>query len=229
MLMGLMFACAKEVQEHPLISNIEIAVEIKGSPNGDRPNGDAFFLESADVVLYSIRFPECEELTRSVSWFIPSAYAGHSDINIPSNLNRPTVLDLLEPTENVYQYAIPEQTICYAATTFARWDESTFNLPDDIIPEEPFSIRLQGNCSTSDAEEFDFVIQTSIPSEKIEAVLTQNEHQMFDTLKYTIVFDTTELLNQIKCHPETFSDGNATGLQALFNLQNNAFRSLEWE
>lgn len=228
MLIGL-FACAKGVQEYPLVSNIEVLVEVKGSPNVDLSNGDSYFIESAEAVLYSIRFPECEELTRSASWFIPAAYAGHSDINISSNWNRPTVLDLLEPKEILYQYAIPEQTICFVATTFARWDGSTSNLPEDIIPEEPFSIRLQGNCSSSDGEDVNFDIQTSIPSEKIEAVPMQNEHQMFDTLKYTIVFDTTELLSQINCHPETFSDENASGLQALTNLQNNAFRSLEWE
>jgi len=229
MLIGLLFACAKEDQEYPFVSNIEIVVEITGSPNDDRPNGDAFVLQSADVVLYSIRFPECEEFTRAVSWFIPAAYAGHSDINIPSNLNKPTVLDLLEPAEIVYQYAIPEQTICFAATTFARWDGSTSNLPDNIIPEEPFSIRIQGDCSNSDAEELNFDIQTAIPSERIEAVPTQIEHEMFDTLKYTIVFDTTDMLSQIKCRPETFSDENASGLQVLTNLQNNALRSLEWE
>ena len=229
MLIVLLFACGPDHQGYSTVSSINVEIDVTGIPDGERPNGDVFTLERANVVLYSIRFPECEALSRSMSFFFPVAHAGHSDVNIPSNWNRPTVLDLLEPTPLMVQYHIPEQSMCFAASTFARWDESTLNLPVDEELGEAYSIELLGSCSTLSGEEHTFIIQTAVPSERIEPLSGQHQSPDIDTLKYRIVFDTTDLLNKIECRAETFDDSSPAGLQALTNLQNNALRSWEWE
>ena len=210
------------------ISTIQTTVEFVGTPLLEHSNGDVFDLEQVSAVLYSIRFMECED-TSTASSFQPINYAtaGHSEINIPTNWNRPTYIDVLNPETIQTEAFINPQSICLGAVTWARWDGGTFNIPSDE-PEMAFSIYLQGSCKDAVGNERAFELFTAVPSEKIDSPLSLDDG-IFDTLKFTVVFDTTELLHKIECNDDTLGNTSSSALQALFNLQNNAHWIWEWE
>ena len=212
----------------PNISTIQTTVEFIGTPLLEHSNGDVFNLGQVSAVLYSVRFMECED-TSTASSFLPINYAtaGHSEINIPSNWNRPTYIDVLNPVTIHAEVSMTAQSVCLGAVTWARWDGGTVDLPSEE-PEMAFSMYLRGSCEDSVGNERFFELFTAVPSEKIDSPISLDDG-IFDTLKFTVVFDTTELLHKIECNDDTLGNTSSSALQVLFNLQNNAHWIWEWE
>ena len=210
------------------ISTVQTTVEFVGTPLLEHSNGDVFKLEQVAAVLYSIRFMECE-YTSAVDSFLPinSANAGHSEINIPSNWNRPTYINVLNPADIHTEVSMTPQSICLGGITWARWDGGTVDLPFEE-PETAFSMYLRGSCKDAVGHERSFELFTAVPSEKIDSPISLDDG-IFDTLKFTVVFDTTELLHKIECSDDSLGNSSSSALQALFNLQNNAHWIWEWE
>ena len=211
------------------ISTVRTTVNVVGTPLLDRPNGDVFSLEQVSATLYSVRFLECDT-TAGVSSFLPvnSAFAGHSDIAIPTNWNRPTYIDVLNPHTIETEIVMEPQSICLGAVTWARWDGGTFDLPPEE-PEETFSMLLRGSCTDAVGEERLFEVLTAVPSEKIDSPTEFDGNGTVDTLNFTVVFDTTELLHKIECSDDLLDNSSSSALQALFNIQNNSEWVWEWE
>ena len=153
--------------------------------------------------------------------------AGHSDVFIPSDWNRPTYINLLDPVSLQTEVSIEPQSICKGAITWARWDGGTFDMPLDE-PEEAFSIFISGTCIDSSDVERAFVLSTSVPAEKIHPPSISEDDGTFDTLNFTVVVDTSELLHKIECSDD-MSENSSSLLQALLNVQNNALWTWEWE
>ena len=226
----LLWSCAPQLTVvHSEITTVRTNVNFIGTPLLTMENGDVFRIETAAAVLYSVRFLECAEERDGYS-FVPinTADAGHSDIFIPTNWNRPTYIDLLDPTPIQTELLIEPQSICLGAVTWARWDGGTFDLPSEE-PEATFSMLLSGSCTDSEGDERSFSLSTSIPSEKIAAPTELDDDGASDTLNFTVVFDTTHLLHKIECSDDLLVGSSSQALQALFNIQNNAHWIWEWK
>ena len=226
----LLWSCAHvRTLAHSDISTVRTKVEFIGTPLLTMENGDVFRLETAAAVLYSVRFLQCTDVSDGYALIpINNADAGHSDIAIPTNWNRPTYIDLLNPSPIQTEIEIEPQSICLGAVTWARWDGGTFDLPLEE-PEATFSMLLSGSCTDSDGDERSFSLFTSVPSERIESPTELDDDGASDTLNFTVVFDTTQLLHKIECSDDLLVSSSSQALQALFNVQNNAHWIWEWE
>ena len=224
-----LLACSSSSMESFKVSTIRTNVEFTGIPQVELSNGDVFILEDAFAVLYSIRFYQCPSsvMYRNFSP-ISSVYAGHSDIAIETNWNRPTHIDLLNPTVIETEVFIEPQSICSGAVTWARWDGATLDLPSER-PDATYSVVIRGRCQNNLEQQQQFEMLTSVPSEKIQSIFEFEVYDDADTLNFTVAFDTTDLLHKIECNDDLTFNSSPLALQVLYNIQNNATWTWEWE
>ena len=220
---------AEDTVVHSSISTVRTTVAFTGTPVLHRDNGDVFRLDNVAAILYSVRFLACSDGIAGYS-LIPmnTADAGHSDIVIPTNWNRPTYIDVLSPDTVFTEIHFEPQSICLGAVTWARWDGGTYDLPLEELGTT-FSMYMRGSCVDSEGFERFFDISTSVPSERIDSLAELEDDGTSDTLNFTLVVDTTELLHKIECSDDLLENSSSSALQALFNLQNNAHWTWEWE
>jgi hypothetical protein len=229
MMMWWLLACFTESEPSNDVSTIQTTVEFVGEPRLEMENGDLFVLEEAFAVLYSVRFYPCPNTVRYEYIFpISTARAGHSDIEIDTNWNRPTHIDLLDPTSIHTEVQMEPQSICSGAVTWARWDAATFDVPYETV-ESTYSVLLRGNCRNEDDEQYQFELSTSVPSEKVQSTVVAELNDGVDTLNFTVAFDTTDLLHKIECNDDLMINSSPLALQVLYNIQNNAIWNWEWE
>lgn len=175
-----------------------------------------------DVVLYSMRLPECLN-TASQSFGFNSAWAGHSDINIPSDWQQPQVLSLVTDGTVEHTQSFPSQRLCHVGVTYARWDGATLNVPNTT--EEPYSILLEGVCDVGE-EQIPFRLQTKIPSERIMDTFDEDLMESKNGLRVTIGLRPDSALEDLDCHQISSWD-DTVPLQVLTNLQTTSLWSME--
>ena len=214
----------------PLFSNVDIHLELSNTPDLLNERGDVFQIDRAVAVLYSIRFLECSGET---SWYspadflLPSAFAGHSDIAIPTHWNRPTYLNLLEPRSIDTTLSFPEQSICQLALTWARWDGGTFDLPEPP-PTSTFSVSVAGQCTAVDTQQpIDFVLETAVPSEAVLPVTFEKMDIQSADLQFSLDIDVSDMLETIDCTSDLVDNADRQALQVLYNIQQNTTWTLE--
>ena len=162
-MIGFLFAClqpAEEVLDAVKVQSADYGVTWSAL-SSEIIESNQMALSRFEVVLYSIRLPTCSNLSLN-SWGINQAFAGHSEINIPSNWMQPTVLNLLEDGALHHYVEFDEQSLCELGVTYARWDGGTNNVVDGS--EDAFSILLEGICTESNIP---FRLETKVPSERI--------------------------------------------------------------
>ena len=217
-----------------MISTVSVAVRFDGSPTLFNTNGDVFTLDEAYGVLYSVRFSECSEVKhfqpqRRHIPFIRSSYAGHSDILIPTNWNAPTHIDLLNPFSIVQSIEFQEQSICDGIVTWARWDGGTIDLPTPE-PEQAYSIYVSGSCIPStDAEEIEFTIQTSVPSEVVQPLNSVVDSGEYTALHFQLDIDLSDMLEDVVCSIDLLDNPDTSALQILYNIQQRSTWTSEWQ
>ncbi len=214
----------------PLFSNVDIHLELSNTPILLNERGDMFEIDTAVAVLYSIRFIECSNETSWYSpqdFFLPRALAGHSEIAIPSNWNRPTYLDLLQPHSIDTTISFPEQSICHLVLTWARWDGGTFDLPEPT-PSTTFSVYVAGQCTAGDdQQQIDFILETAVPSEVVLPITFEELVIQSPDLKFALDIDVSDMLETIDCTSDLVDNPDRQALQVLYNLQQNATWTLE--
>ena len=233
----LTFSCRSESDSktvYSLVSSVSIAVELNGSPTLSNQNGDVFTLDEAYGVLYSVRFSECSQgkslLPQSIQIpFLGSAYAGHSDILIPTNWKTPTHIDFLNPSAIYQIIEFQEQSICDAVVTWARWDGGTFNLPNPE-PESTYSVYVSGSCvPPTETEEIEFILQTSVPSEVVQPLNGIVDSGQFTALYFQLDIDLSDMLEDVVCSNDLLDNPDTNALQILFNLQQSSLWTSEWQ
>lgn len=176
-------------------------------------------LSRFEVVLYSMRLPTCSDVAWQWLGF-NSAYAGHSEINIPSNWLEPTVLNLLDDGWIEHQVFFLEQSICELAITYARWDGDTKYVVDEA--EESFSILLEGVCLENNTP---FRLETKVPSEQI-VELPELGHSTGSNLDVRLEISLDRVLNPLDCTQlDTWTAKQA--LEVLSTIQTNNIWSTE--
>lgn len=219
---------------HSMVSTVSIAVEFNGSPTLSNQNGDVFTLTEAYGVLYSVRFSECSEvkksLQQSISFpFLGSAFAGHSDILIPTHWNTPTHIDFLNPQLISQSIEFPEQSICDGVVTWARWDGSTVDLPNPE-PEQAYSVYVSGSCIPStETEEIEFTLQTAVPSEAVQPLNSVVDSGQFTALYFQLDIGLSDMLEDVDCSNDLLDNPDTNALQILFNLQQSSIWTSEWQ
>ncbi len=213
----------------PLVSEIHTTVHFSGRPNL-QTEGAVFVLDTAFATLYSIRFPECTEVSKRTVSLLPFAYAGHSDIEISSNWSRPTFIDLLNPVDVDATVQLDEaQSICDGVVTWARWDGGTFDLPTPE-PNSTFSIQVIGYCQPLNGDEpMDFVLETAVPAERVASFEDGVANERDTQLNFRLDIDPTDMLQNIPCTPELNDESSVYALQLLLNLQQGTTWTWEWE
>ena len=220
-MMWIYLACASDVDgvnDFPIVDSATYFVEWSGLTDGII-DSNSIRLSRFEVVLYSLRLPECADFTRHL-WGINSAMAGHSDISIPSNWMQPTVLNFLESGQVEHEVEFSTQSLCELGVTYARWDGSTNNVVDDA--EIPFSILLEGVCLDTERP---FRLETKVPSEQIHDIanlvtgLGNNVHVHLE-----IPLD--NVLNPLDCSQLDTWSATET-LEVLSEIQTNSIWSVE--
>ena len=123
---------------------------------------------------------------------------------------------------------VEPQSICSGAVTWARWDGATFDLPSEIN-DTTYSVFLRGSCHNSMGEQKQFELYTAVPSEQIQSTDLVEMNDDMDTLNFTVAFDTTDLLHKIESNDDLTFNSSPLALQVLYNIQNNATWTWEWE
>ena len=227
-----------EAMVHSLISEVTVVVQFEGTPTLIQTNGDSFMLNEAFGVLYSIRFFECPPAEASLferPWFtfVQPVYAGHSDILIPTNWNRPSYINLLSPDVITQTIEFQEQSVCDGAVTWARWDGGTFELPTPE-PDETFSIHLSGTCTpVNETDEIQFSLQTSVPSEVVRPLNDVVDNDVLDSGQFTALhfqldIDLTDMLQDVVCSIDLLDNPETNALQVLYNIQQSSSWTSEW-
>ena len=224
-----------QMQYSPLFVDAPVhtePTEISHHPHVFYTDDDTMFVvDYAYVVLYSIRLGDCSLYAKNTAnpvfhslldFFVPSALAGHSDIDVPTNWQYPYVVDLLKPQSVEIYREFREQSVCDFALTFARADEDTngIELPPvdrDIIGS---SLLLHTTCIHPQGRR-SMLLQTSIPSERVERVSVEgkpeeNQRYMGDL---SIIGYTENMFHGVGCDTEE----NVASLQVLLNLQRDMY------
>ena len=154
-------------------------------------------LKKLYLVSYSLRLYPCETSSyqhRPIQIYpfdilISTAHAGHSDLNVPTNLPTPWIENwVIWEEPELQSVSFPENQFCEVIYTIARADQATFNQPDDIDMIHN-SLYMEGSWTKEDTTQ-NFEISTSIPAEKFFSTSENNiffvgEPQNHATLRVT--------------------------------------------
>lgn len=225
-----------QMQYSPLFVDAPVhtePTEISHHPHVFYTDDDTVFVvDYAYAVLYSIRLGDCSLYAQNhtnpvfhslLDFFVPSALAGHSDIDIPTNWQYPYVVDLLNPQSVEIYREFGEQSVCDFALTFARADGDTYGIELPDVDREILgsSLLIQATCIHPQGRR-SMLLQTSIPSERVERVSVEgnpaeNQRYMGDL---SIIGYTENMFGGVGCDTEE----NVASLQVLLNLQ----RDMHW-